>query len=331
MSGPILAAPPGPSTRPIHSAHDLRQGQLYALGAALLFGSAYVATAFQLRSFAPLSGALWRSALATVVVIVAVVLGALPPALPAPAGTAQRARLARLAILGVFGGLLFIVGLNLAVKAVGATIPSFVAGLYAVLAALLAPVVLGERLGRSSLAGFVVALVGAALLAELDPTSTSVPALVAAFAAAVSFALYLVLARRWSRPYGLGATLATAALGLLAFLLVTDPGSIVPAAPSPVSLLALGWLVVASVGGQLLVVASVRRIDARRSAAILLLNPITATILSALLLGERLAPVQVAGGGLVLLGMGLSSGLLWDPCLRAPEPARPAPSTGEMG
>ena len=264
-------------------------------------------------------------------------LGALPPAPPAPAGTAQRARLARLAILGVFGGLLFIVGLNLAVKAVGATIPSFVAGLYAVLAALLAPVVLGERLGRSSLAGFVVALVGAALLAELDPTSTSVPALVAAFAAAVSFALYLVLARRWSRPYGLGgplvaiATLATAALGLLAFLLVTDPGSIVPAAPSPVSLLALGWLVVASVGGQLLVVASVRRIDARRSAAILLLNPITATILSALLLGERLAPVQVAGGGLVLLGMGLSSGLLSDPRLRAPEPARPVPSTGEMG
>lgn len=42
-------------------------------------------------------------------------------------------------------------------------------------------------------------------------------------------------------------------------------------------------------------------IPATRSAAFLLLNPITATVLAAALLGERPAPLQVAGGGLVLL------------------------------
>lgn len=316
MPGPIPAARPDPAAGPADRSTDLRLGTIFAVGAAVLFGTAYPATALQLGSFTPLSAALWRSGLALIVIVVAVALHALPASQPTPAGTAPRARLVRLAVLGVLGGLVFIVGLNLAVKAAGATITSFVAGLYAVLAAILAPVVLGERLGRPAIVGFAVALVGAALLAELDPSSSSAPGLVAALVAALSFAGYLVLARRWSGPYGLGgplvtgASLVTATVGLLAFLLVTDPGSIVPASPSPVALLALGWLVVASVGGQLLVVASVRRIDARRSSAFLLLNPITATTLSALLLGERLAPIQLAGGGLVLLGIAFSSGLL---------------------
>ena len=243
-------------------------------------------------------------------------VGALPAAPAIPVGVSRAGRFVRLAILGVFGGLVFLVGMNLAVGLAGATITSFVAGLYAILAAVLGWLLLGERLSRFALAGFAVALVGTALLAELDPSSPSVPGLIAGLVAALSFALYLVLTRRWSRRYGLDgpiialANFATASAGLLGFLAVTNPASILPAAPVPVSLLALAWLVFASVAGQLFVIASVRRIDARRSSAFLLFNPITASIVSALLLGERLAPIQFAGGGLVLLGMAMSSGLL---------------------
>ncbi len=306
-------------TNSTHRAADVRAGALFAAGAAVLFGSAYVATAFQLRSFTPLVGAFWRSLLALIVLAGILAVGALPAAPAIPIGVSRVGRFVRLVILGAFGGLIFLVGMNLAVGLAGATITSFVAGLYAILAAVLGWLLLGERLSRSALAGFAVALVGTALLAELDPSSPSVPGFIAGLAAALSFALYLVLTRRWSRRYGLAgpiialATFAAASAGLLGFLAVTNPASILPAAPAPASLLALAWLVFASVTGQLFVIASVRRIDARRSSTFLLLNPITATILSALLLGERLAPIQLVGGGLVLLGMAMSSGLLVRP------------------
>ena len=313
---PAADAVAEPLAQPAHHAADARSGALFAAGAAVLFGSAYVATAFQLRSFSPLAGAFWRSLLALIVLAGIVAVGALPARPAIPVGVSRVGRLVRLATLGVFGGLVFLVGMNVAVGLAGATITSFVAGLYAILAAVLGWLLLGERLSRFALAGFAVALVGTALLAELNPGSPSVPGLVAGLVAALSFALYLVLTRRWSRRYGLaGPTIALAnfaagSAGLLGFLAVTNPASILPASPAPASVVALAWLVLASVGGQLFVIASVRRIDARRSSAFLLFNPITATILSALLLGERLAPIQLAGGALVLAGMAMSSGLL---------------------
>ena len=49
--------------------------------------------------------------------------------------------------------------------------------------------------------------------------------------------------------------------------------------------------------------AVLRLIPAARTATFLLLNPITATVLAGVLLGERPTPLQVAGGVLVLLGM----------------------------
>jgi len=44
-----------------------------------------------------------------------------------------------------------------------------------------------------------------------------------------------------------------------------------------------------------------------RSAAIFLLNPLTAALLAAALLGERLGPLQVVGCGLVLAGVALAT------------------------
>ena len=93
--------------------------------------------------------------------------------------------------------------MNLAVAHVGAAIAAFVAGLYAVLSAVIAPALLPERLTVRVLAGFLLALVGTALLAELDPEATDVEGMGWGILAALSFALYLVLARRWSRRYAL--------------------------------------------------------------------------------------------------------------------------------
>jgi drug/metabolite transporter (DMT)-like permease len=71
--------------------------------------------------------------------------------------------------------------------------------------------------------------------------------------------------------------------------------------------MALLWVAAAWAFGQILVQASVRRISAARSAAFLLLNPLTATALAVVVLGELLSATQVAGAVLVLVGIALSA------------------------
>ena len=298
------------------------RGELFAALAAMGFGSAYVATAFALTAFQPVPAAAWRSLLAAVAVGGIVLLrgrGGPSTAATQPdatttqpdPGTAQRA--VRLLVLATLAGPLFLASMNLAVAHVGAAIAAFVAGLYAVMSAVIAPVLLPERLTARVLAGFVLALLGTALLAELDPDATDVAGMAWGIVAALSFALYLVLARRWSTRYrldGLTVALANCALAAVVlggFVLATDPALLAPASPSAEAVVAIGWLAVVAALGPVLMVASVRLIEAARSAAFLLLNPITATILAAILLGERPSPIQLVGGIVVLLGMAVAT------------------------
>jgi drug/metabolite transporter (DMT)-like permease len=294
-----------------------RTGTLAAAGASALFGSSYVATAFALHSFGPLAVAFWRGLGAALIVGVALRAGWLGVPVGARAHPFDRGRLLRLAALGLLGGPIFIVALNVAVGASGATIASFVAGLYAVLAAVLAPFVLRERLGRAAIAGFVVALAGTALLAEIESGAPSAGGVGAGLIAAATFAAYLVLSRRWSRAIALsGGVIAMAnfvatAIVLVPAVVLLGSGGFVPPTIAPDAGLAIVWLVVGpSVLAQLLLIASVRRVPARRSSAFLLLNPIVATVLAAVLLGERLAPSQTVGAGLVLVGIALAAGLV---------------------
>ncbi|HTC86142.1 MAG TPA: DMT family transporter [Candidatus Acidoferrum sp.] len=301
-----------------------RIGALAATGAALFFGSSFVATAFALRSFGPLPVAFWRGLIAAILVGIALRAGWLGDdrpgvAEPRPGGGARSEvdRYARLVLLGLLGGPLFNIALNVAVGEAGATITAFVAGLYAVLAAVLAPLVLRERLGSGALAGFIVALVGTGLLAELEAGAPSASGIATALFGAFSFAAYLVLSRRWSDAYRLrGGLIAEAnfvatSVVALGGILILGAGPIVPSSIEPVAAIAVLWLALGpGTAAQLLLVASVRRIAARRSAAFLLLNPVTATILAAILLAERLSTQQLIGGALVLAGMALASGLI---------------------
>lgn len=294
---------------------DRRLGSAFAAGAAILFGSAYVATAVALRSFSPVAVAAWRGAGASLVLVV--VLG-LRWRTTAPAlRSLERGTIVRLAVLAVLAGPLFLVGMNLAVAGTGATIAAFVAGLYAIVAVLLAPFLLHERLGPQALAGFVVALVGTALLAELDVGPGSAGGLAAGiaagFGAAVVYAFYLVLSRRWGAGGRLPGDLVSLAIFvtivavLIPFELLVDPAALLPAAVAPEAIVALVWLVAApSALANLLIQASVRRVAARRTSAFLLLNPIAASVFGAVLLGERLSPGQLVGAGLVLVGIAIA-------------------------
>jgi len=288
------------------------RGEVFAALAASAYGSAYVATAFALRSFEPLAAAALRSLFAAVALAGVLSVARGRRAMATARGhraTGWTRRAVHLLVLGALGGAIFLVAMTLAVAGVGATIASFVAGLYAVLAAVIAPVVLRERLRPQALVGFIIALAGTALLAELDVGGGSIVGIGWGLVGAASFALFLVLSRKWGRDDGLEglaialATMTVAAIVLGLIVIATQPASLIPTAIAPEAAAAIAWLVVAGAGGQALAAASVKLIPASRSAAFLLLNPIVAAILSFLLLGERPSGLQVLGGLLVLVGI----------------------------
>jgi drug/metabolite transporter (DMT)-like permease len=301
------------------SRRDARFGAWAAASAAVLFGSAIVATAFQLRSFTPTSAAMWRGGLGAVLLAGLILIQRVRSRgatwTERPESAVRWARRCRLLVLGALSGPIFIVGMNIAVAEVGSTITGFVVGLYSIFSAAIAPLLLNEPLRGRAVAGLVSALVGTCLLAQLSFADTSVSGMVAGLGAAVSYGCYLVLGRRWVRPFrirpeqtALWAAVMTAVV-MLAWLAAVDRSVIMPAQWRPDAVVALVWLGFVMAAGQTLVMASVRRVRAETSASLLLLNPITAALFGVTILGETLATVQALGGLLVLLGMGMVSGL----------------------
>jgi len=292
---------------------DERIGIAFAALAAIIYGAAYPATAIALRSFSPLGIAALACTLALPVVIGLGAVGWLPR--PSVRGL-DRPRLLRLVVLSGLGGLVFIAAINIAVALSGSTVTGFVAPLYAVAAALLAVPLLGERVRRSTVAAFAVAVAGTALLAGTVPDTDSLLGVAMALVGAVCFGLYIVLARRWGRRYALDGTLVTIGnlIGrgpvLLVIELVRAPATLLPTDPDPAAVIALLSIALGSSStANLLLMASVRRAPAGRTSAVLLLTPISSAILGVLLLQDQLGPTQLAGAALILVGIAVASGV----------------------
>jgi probable blue pigment (indigoidine) exporter len=298
---------------PSHSARDERLGLAFAAVAAIIYGAAYPATAIALRSFTPLGIAALACTLALPVVIGLGAIGWLPR--PSFAGL-DRPRLIRLVVLSALGGLVFIAAINVAVALSGPTITGFVAPLYAVAAALLAVPLLGERVRGATIVAFAIAIAGTVLLAGGVPDTDSLLGVAMALAGALCFGLYIVLARRWGRRYALDGTLVTIGnlVGRGPILLVVEllraPGSLIPAAPDPAAVISVLAIALGpSSAANLLLMASVRRVPAGRTSAVLLLTPISSALFAALLLQDLLAPIQVVGAALILIGIAVASGV----------------------
>src|SRR5688572_33417104 len=111
---PAAAAKTGPFARSRrrgapaedHPAVSRREGELAAAAAAVLFGTAWVATGIALRAFTPAAAAFWRGALA------ALLLGTIVAILArrgrfALRGPVSRRSVGRILLLGLLGGPVF--------------------------------------------------------------------------------------------------------------------------------------------------------------------------------------------------------------------------------
>ena len=111
---------------------------------------------------------------------------------------------------------------------------------------------------------------------------------------------------RWSRS----RTSRPAARSCSSIEWLRAPGTLIPADPDPAAVVALLTIAFgASSTANLLLMASVRRVPAGRTSAALLLTPISSAIIAAVVLGERLTPVELFGAALILAGIAGAAGM----------------------
>ena len=296
-------------------------GEVLMTLVAVLWGSAFPVTRVLLQDLPPLGAAAWRTLLAaSAVALLAALRGELGTLRPV---AGMRGRLFALALLG---GPLYLIGMNVAILLTGASITTFATGIYPLLAVAAAALLLREALGRRVVLALGVAVIGLVLLARPGGAHVELLGVAVALGAALSFALYLALARLW----GSGERLPP--LAIVFWLLVASVvvAGVLQGVLDPRGLgldlssngwVALLWLAVpASALPHVLVVTTLRRLPASRAAPFLLLMPIAGLLISAFLLGERLDQLQLVGAALILVGIGVAT-VRGRPAVAVPAPA----------
>jgi len=291
-----------------------------AAGAALVVASALafaldgpVARAAYQQGMDPAAFGFWR-ALAGAVVLGGFLVTRPRSGVLASIGRMRRPAVIRLALAAVAG-----LGLNLALFQAFARLPVAVAvavfGCYPLLVAAWeagsrrrAAGVIGPGVGMCMAA---VAVIGLVLLIHPDPL-VPVPAagLLLALLAAVLHAAYILLGRDGWGEIGDGAAtfliVATAAAGLGALTAVTRPATVlVPVTDLRLTTLLLLEGALAGAAAPLLFLAGLRRIGATQTAVLSLCEPLAATLLAAVMLGQQPAPAQLLGAAL-LVGAGIA-------------------------
>ncbi|UFS58997.1 DMT family transporter [Subtercola endophyticus] len=178
-----------------------------------------------------------------------------------------------------------------------------------VLTGVLEWIVLRRAPGRRwALATGVAALGVAALSGVFSGASAITPlGLVASLAAGLSYAVYAtsskaLLDRGWAPSVVMGATFGVAALIMTPVLLATDLTWMFTAGGA----LTVGWLAVITTAlAYTLFARGLRGLTASRAATLTLVEPLTATILGVVVLGEQFTVSTIVGLVLLVLGMGI--------------------------
>jgi drug/metabolite transporter (DMT)-like permease len=155
--------------------------------------------------------------------------------------------------------------------------------------------------------GMLTALAGTVFLVETSFSLSSQHLLgdVLGLVAAVFYAGYILTIKRLRSDFSTPTTLLYSGVAACAVLLAISLAMsevLVPASPAGwLDLFGLAWF--AHVGGWGLITFALAQLPAAFSSVGLLIQPVVATVLAYLLLGESLGMAQLAGGALVLAGI----------------------------
>jgi drug/metabolite transporter (DMT)-like permease len=179
--------------------------------------------------------------------------------------------------------------------------------LHPALVALLSAAFLHERLTRAKLAALALALAGMALTVApalgggADAPRAQPAGIAFGVAAAAIYAIYIVVGARVGRRVA-PLPLATVVIASAAVVFVAWAGLRGPAWPAT----AAGWTAIVAIAvlstvlAITLFFAGLDRIGPTRASTLSTIEPLVTVLLAAVVLGETIAPVQLAGGAMIL-------------------------------
>ena len=209
----------------------------------------------------------------------------------------------QLVVLALLGGVGYVVEslcYFLALERISAGLTALLLYLYPAIVVVLAAVLLRHRPSRTAVGCVVVATVGTAL--TIGPVAGGQAAgVLLGLAAAASYALYIVLSSQAISGVG---PFATSAVVMGSCALVYDGLAVATRAELPHSASAWAALGGVTVFGTVVAVAAffaaLPLLGPSDTAVLSTLEPVVSVSVAAVVLGERLTPVQVAGGALVV-------------------------------
>ncbi|MGH7724729.1 MAG: DMT family transporter [Candidatus Eiseniibacteriota bacterium] len=281
---------------------------LLALTAIVLWGISFVATKAALAELAPIPLVVARFALGLALLLVIAVVRR-----PRPLPTIRD--LPELAVLGFFGIFVHQMLQANALRFTSAVNSGWLVGLTPLWSALLAVTFLRERLTRWQVTGLLLGFVGALLVITRGRFETGWTALPSTrgdllmLASSFNWSLCTILGRRALARHGaLVTTIGSMLAGfvLLVPFFVADYGFSAFRGLSPGTWTAVLFLGFGCSGvAYLFWFDALERLDASRVSAFLYIEPLVTLVAAAALLGEPIRAITVAGGLILLFGVGL--------------------------
>ena len=275
----------------------------------MIWGGTFVAGRFLTGSLSPLFAASLRFLLASVALLGFLWIARIPLARPTPGQWLQ------LTLLGFFGIFFYNLCFFYGLRYINASRASLIVALNPAVIGLTSWLLFKERLGRAKVAGIAICITGAGLvIASRDPRLLAVTpdawiGDLLIFGCVLSWGVYSLFSRGLNQSIGplqtvtFSVLIGSGMLWALAMLRgeVSGAALISLGTPQWLSLIYLG--VFGSALAYIGYYDGIRKIGATRSGVFIALNPLTAVVLGALLLGEQLTLSMCLGGGLVLTGI----------------------------
>jgi drug/metabolite transporter (DMT)-like permease len=220
-----------------------------------------------------------------------------------------RRQLAACAALGVFGYALFTTLYFHALRGLSASLTSLILYTFPVIVTVAAWALFKEPIGWRRALALPVVGVGLVLLLSGDIAVTSWGAVGLALASALFYSAYILASSRLLRGLDslvAGLYIMTAAAVALAVVGCPTPAEVAALDASAWGSV-LGIATISTLGPLVLFLRGLSKLSNAEASILSLVEPLTAVAAATVLLGERLSPLQLAGGALVLGALVLSS------------------------
>lgn len=169
----------------------------------------------------------------------------------------------------------------------------------------LSPLIFGEKLTGGKIAGFIAVACGAFLIAA-QGLGGNMP--IVGIASAFCYALMVIASKRAPHIEGLENSALQVSAAFVTALVLTLATQGVPSFLSPGIAAGIDWRAVAMLGvvntgiGCLLYFSAVAKLPVQTVAVVGYLEPLSAVVFSAVLLGEAITPVRLMGAALIIGG-----------------------------